>query len=1507
MKKNYLLILILSISVSIFSQDNKETVVDVNIFGNKNCNISDTSIIINALEIELLSDEINYDQHHIADNDFKKVIKLKTVDYEFDGDEDVLVLVRNIDDKSNSIYLYENQNSGSFNVLPLLLNVNADTFDSKDFDKDGDLDLYIGTGFEIQLHENIGNYLFVLKIDQGTGAEEMEVSDLNGDGLLDILVSNDFDYLFINESDESFSKINAPTDRSSVTYLEDLDSDLSMDLIETNDDRIVWHKNDGEGNFTSTEIINFETEATSTEGREELNFSKALDFDNDGDVDILAFILKDKSFQDDYTFVVYDNDGNENFTRIDQFTSDLNIINFQIFDIDGDQDLDIVGETPIFIFEPTNDQLTIAIFYNNEGAYTLDYPLGVRAQALVSTDLNGDGVKDLLRGNNDQFSWFSIKTTQSKSVNKDYTFSVDNGETFQSSNVFKNLDIGDYSVVVKNNVTGNQTSYLENPITIDEAKIQINQIVNTPQLSCTKEDGSIKVLASIERTNCEIFSSLVQEGNNRTNYYEDLDKNGLTDILSINKSQRNIIWRENNGLGGFVSREIYRRSDQDEIENIVLIDIDKDNDLDIVGQLDSGNEFLSYNTGEESFSNTNVRSFRFSGKLLSATSDWDKDGDTDLFFADEYGELFLYTNNGDQSFSKIDLISHSSEISEIILKDFNSDEELDVVCISRSRTEASLYINNGDLTFEKKNVFNYNTVDEISVNVSDMDNDEDLDITLFTSRDKRKLLFINDGNDNFTEQIIDYEENYSSLQAIVSVIEDLDQDGLNDIILASNYDQNLRWFRNKTDNKFEEIILNSKIPNSDLQAIKATDIDFDGDIDILLGGTNGSYSYFNNCTVNNVNGNFIYSIDDGNTYQSSPEFKELPSNDYAIRVKDGDCESSVNTTIPYSYNELKINQVVSENPSGCGVEDGVISIEASFQKDNYGKFSNETLVTLESFEYADMKCVDFDNDSDIDIIAFSINEFVFLENLGNNQYRKNLIDKVESTNRYQIDPFFILDFNNDGKLDIIGSSSESDSIFWFDRIDDRNFIKYTIVEDINGGFYSVPVDFDFDGDIDIINGHSSDRQLILYQNDGNQKFEKIVLADTQESFKEIKVLDADEDGIMDVLFHYFNETYVFLKGSENLTFESSSITSESYQLYSKHNTLDIDNDGDLDMITFMDLGQNAIVLKVNNGTNQFEDIKLTNASFYYDDQIYLEDIDADGLKDLVFTNRASGIRTIEWIKNLGDGTFSDSQVILTKPIALPDLIIEPIDLNYDGVVDLMIGDSGNISAIINVPESEFANNQIRFSIDDGQNFQDSPVFSDLGSHQFYTVMIADNNDSCNNFIYGNNPLFLSTTNFLDSDNDGVLDELEDLNNDCIFDNDDTDLDGIPNYLDDDDDGDGLLTYLEDFNQNGSPLDDDQDNDQIPDYLDSDSVLSVDQVLLDSNVLVYPNPTQDRLYINTSLHNLNIKLLDLKGRMVLHRKLISGNDNLMMSQLPSGVYILQITNENDQIIKKIVKN
>ncbi len=84
---------------------------------------------------------------------------------------------------------------------------------------------------------------------------------------------------------------------------------------------------------------------------------------------------------------------------------------------------------------------------------------------------------------------------------------------------------------------------------------------------------------------------------------------------------------------------------------------------------------------------------------------------------------------------------------------------------------------------------------------------------------------------------------------------------------------------------------------------------------------------------------------------------------------------------------------------------------------------------------------------------------------------------------------------------------------------------------------------------------------------------------------------------------------------------------------------------------------------------------------------------------------------------------------------------------------------------------------------------------------------------------------LYQTEVNDHDFDLVPSYLEDLDDNGNVYDDDTDGDGIPDFLDTDDDGDRVLTKYEDIDNDGNPMNDDTDGDGIPNFLDKTSTES----------------------------------------------------------------------------------
>jgi len=139
---------------------------------------------------------------------------------------------------------------------------------------------------------------------------------------------------------------------------------------------------------------------------------------------------------------------------------------------------------------------------------------------------------------------------------------------------------------------------------------------------------------------------------------------------------------------------------------------------------------------------------------------------------------------------------------------------------------------------------------------------------------------------------------------------------------------------------------------------------------------------------------------------------------------------------------------------------------------------------------------------------------------------------------------------------------------------------------------------------------------------------------------------------------------------------------------------------------------------------------------------------------------------------------------------------------------------------------------------------------------------------------------------------------------------DTDNDGIPNYRDNDDDGDGVLTINEDYNANNNPADDDANSNGIPDYLDSAVALGIiDTQLLGNSIVIYPNPTSDILNIENKTNKAisNIAVYAINGILVKEQKQRNAMNAVSVSDLQSGVYFVKIQ-LSDQVLnyKFIIK-
>lgn len=74
----------------------------------------------------------------------------------------------------------------------------------------------------------------------------------------------------------------------------------------------------------------------------------------------------------------------------------------------------------------------------------------------------------------------------------------------------------------------------------------------------------------------------------------------------------------------------------------------------------------------------------------------------------------------------------------------------------------------------------------------------------------------------------------------------------------------------------------------------------------------------------------------------------------------------------------------------------------------------------------------------------------------------------------------------------------------------------------------------------------------------------------------------------------------------------------------------------------------------------------------------------------------------------------------------------------------------------------------------------------------------------------------------------------------------------------------------------------------------------------TGLLVYPNPTKGNLFVKSlSGTILEIQLLNVAGNLI--QQFVANTFSVDMSDLPSGIYLLKVTTDEDVLVKRIIKN
>jgi hypothetical protein len=555
----------------------------------------------------------------------------------------------------------------------------------------------------------------------------------------------------------------------------------------------------------------------------------------------------------------------------------------------------------------------------------------------------------------------------------------------------------------------------------------------------------------------------------------------------------------------------------------------------------------------------------------------------------------------------------------------------------------------------------------------DFDNDGDTDLIGAATGSGAFLLFENDGFGSFLTHVIDDSDQFSrGAYAVAS--EDLDGDGDLDIagiITDGGFrEAKVVWFENQGNFDFTPHLIRTLPYNSPYvySAISLVDLNTDGDIDILTASAiENSFNYYEN----DGNGSFTNFV-----INNDSEYANRASDvDFVDIDNDGDID--VIGTLYRSPKYLWFENDGNENFTPHVIEDTYLLIDGALSID----------------------AGDVDNDGDIDLVGASSNarRFLWFENDGAQNFTTKLIedDNDYSTNANKVQ---LNDIDNDGDLDVIGSSNHSIStgLYWFENVGNENpsnifrdsFDNSTVSIISNGGGVSSKAnrevgvaDFDGDGNLDVY--ASSNSTFHWFKNDGtSSSFSEnfISLSFLAQGSTSIEGGDLDGDGDIDFASSS-GAMFIWHENVGNDMFKTHIIdNSVIYTAGAKSiQIIDLDDDGDLDILGAANTARfpgnsynGAYVWYNNDGLGNFE-FNLIDNSYAYSrsaNSITVEDFDGDGDNDVVAASETPADMFVLF-RNNGAEVFTPEEILSPSEDIGDAYYVKKNDLDKDGDYDIL--------------------------------------------------------------------------------------------------------------------------------------------------------------------------------------------------------------------------------------------
>ncbi len=361
--------------------------------------------------------------------------------------------------------------------------------------------------------------------------------------------------------------------------------------------------------------------------------------------------------------------------------------------------------------------------------------------------------------------------------------------------------------------------------------------------------------------------------------------------------------------------------------------------------------------------------------------------------------FLIFITNGIAQFSEEHIITTEAINARYVHSaDLNGDNFMDVVVASIGDNTIAWYESLDGLgNFGTKIVITEFLFEYQFVSSADIDGDGDLDILSTALAEDIVVWYENlDGLGNFSGR-----KNINTNRDLPLTVfaADLDNDGDLDTYSSSKYDGVVAWYENKTgvgDFTEEHIITNQA---SVTTWAHATDIDNDGDLDMLatVAGDQSIYWYEN---LDGLGSFGLANLIDNNL--TGPQ---------VIIADDLDGDGDMDTLL---------------------IEFGGDTISWYENLDGLGSFGVKNIITTTVNAPIHIVTVDLDNDGDQDVVTvFGGDTIAWYENDGLGNFGAQQIITLTAESLISID---VADFDGDGYKDVVSASISDDKVAWYKNL-----------------------------------------------------------------------------------------------------------------------------------------------------------------------------------------------------------------------------------------------------------------------------------------------------------------------------------------------------------------------------------------------------------------------------------------------------------------------------------------